>query len=220
MSPTTFTITVDLTPPQLAWGTVAGTTAGELLRVAYVVHEPELVDADLQLADGRHLSFTIHDSWIEVLLPPDTPTGAGRIHATTRDDVDNEAVFDLVIHLDGAVTAMPGPSTTGGGPVATAPGPAPSPQRLVRLEGPRARLQRRYVTTAVLTSTSTARATSSWELDAASIAHARAVARQRSSGGATVPAVRVRGLAASRGGPTVRRDGQGLEEALLLELIA
>jgi hypothetical protein len=94
-------LTLDTSAPVVTWGAVGGTTAGELLEVAYQLDEPGLVDATLTLADGRILSMEDSGGRLTVLLPPDTPNGEAIVAAVVRDDVLNEATRTLAVQLAG-----------------------------------------------------------------------------------------------------------------------
>src|SRR4051794_27230621 len=65
----------------LTWGAVGGTTAGELLQVAYSVTHPAVTGATLVLADGRRLAMTVYPDRLELLLPEDTPDGPATVIA-------------------------------------------------------------------------------------------------------------------------------------------
>ena len=86
-----FRLVLDTRAPRVAWGAVAGTSAGELLRVAYTVDEPELTAATLRLPDGRELVASVLADRIELYLPPDTPSGAATLVAHVVDDLGNQA---------------------------------------------------------------------------------------------------------------------------------
>jgi hypothetical protein len=83
-------------PVVLTWGAVTGTTAGELLRVAYTLSAPATVEATLTLADGRTLPMSGEP--LEALLPADTPAG----NATVTALVDG-ATYTLTVALTGTV---------------------------------------------------------------------------------------------------------------------
>lgn len=91
-------------------GPATGTTAGELLRVAYT---GRIEAATLTLADGRVLAFTVEDRELVVLLPPDTPDGRAVVRA---------AGVELELLLTGTIVIAPQPPA-GGMPRARRPAP-------------------------------------------------------------------------------------------------
>lgn len=101
-----FALELDTRPPQLTWGAAAGAQAGQTLTVAYGVDEPELLSADLALADGRVIAATIAAGSIQVAVPGDAPTGSGVLTAHTVDDVLNAGAFSVTIAVAG-VTPPP-----------------------------------------------------------------------------------------------------------------
>jgi hypothetical protein len=213
-----FQLTLDTRAPLVEWGAVAGTTAGELLRVAYVADEPGVDSAVLSLPDGRALEMAVLADRLEVALPPDTPAGTATVTALAIDDVDNAALYTLDIAVTGALVAPEAPPRT----FPAAPAPLrPRPRKFItsrsRLRGScPAQVQRAAATVRTTTAgtgssaSTTARATASSSLAASSSARTLAVvtARDSTAAAAELSNVSVR-----------RRDGPGLEEALLLELL-
>lgn len=100
-------LVLDTTAPSVSWGAVGGTTAGELLQLAYSADEP-IAFADLTLADGRVLVFTIGAAVLSVNLPADTPAGPADVRVV--DDVGNERVYVALIVLQGAIVPVPTPT--------------------------------------------------------------------------------------------------------------
>lgn len=108
-----FTLTVDTAAPHLTWGGVGGAYAGSLLKLGYTVNEPGILVATALLPDGRELPVTVTPSWLEVLLPPDTPDGATRVTAELADDVGNTATAYFDAYVSGTAPSVeprrPGP---------------------------------------------------------------------------------------------------------------
>lgn len=119
----TIHIDLDTTPPIITWGPVDGTEPGEDLTVLYTIDEPDIVNAELQLQDGRFLPMQVSLDRLIVSLPFDVPDGLATIHAYVQDDVGNEADRTLVVLLSGVLPPPPPPISpfAGGGP----------PQRIV-----------------------------------------------------------------------------------------
>jgi hypothetical protein len=218
----TFEIVVDLTAPQVTWGTVAGTNAGELLQAAYMLDEPEAVGAELVLADGRHLAMTVLAGRVEVLLPPDTPDGEAIIKLGTRDDVDNVAVFQRAVQLHSVMVPIDtgGPTSTGAPTPTGGPGPAPTPPPQVKTAVSRAILASSYLWSAVLPSRATASASSRWDVDAALIARARSITRSRGETAAVLSVQTARSVVREELASVQRRDGPDLEMWLMWELLS
>jgi hypothetical protein len=203
----------------LTWGAVTGTTAGELLRVEYTLSRPELVSAELVLADGRRLTMIVAADHLEVLLPPDTPDGPATVVAQL-DDGARTATAELIVFLTGVPLVPP----------QRVPDAAPlrrGAHRLVRADPVRVRvraepgrLERRAPPTTVRVLGLPARVRHAPVVRVL----ARSPAGVRLTAGPTVvrAAVRAAGAtAALRVGETAvaHRDGRALEEALLLDLL-
>jgi hypothetical protein len=173
-----FQLTLDTRAPLVEWGAVAGTTAGELLRVAYVADESGVDSAVLSLPDGRALEMAVLADRLEVALPPDTPAGTATVTALAIDDVDNAALYTLDIAVTGALVAPEAPPRT----FPAAPAPLrPRPRKFItsrsRLRGScPAQVQRAAATVRTTTAgtgssaSTTARATASSSLAASSSA--------------------------------------------------
>lgn len=117
-----FTLALDTRAPQITWGPPDGADAGEELTVPYVLDEPDLESAEIELGDGRVLPMELRPGVLAVTLPFDTPDGPTTVRAYVRDSVWNEATRTLTVMV-------------GGVPVEPPPVPAglPSPpQRTVR----------------------------------------------------------------------------------------
>lgn len=107
----------------IVWGAESGTTAGELLVLAYTPGDA-IFRAELWLSDGRHLSMAVNAGSLEVLLPPDTPNGMATVHFW--DPADNEGTHGVLL---AGVIAEARPS--GGGFRRTTPRPRPGRKRIV-----------------------------------------------------------------------------------------
>jgi hypothetical protein len=100
----------------LTWGAVGGTTAGELLQVAYAVTHPGVTDATLVLADGRRLAMTVYPDRLELLLPSDTPNGPATVIADLDDGAGTTSTAQLVIFLTGVAVPVAEAKPAGGMP--------------------------------------------------------------------------------------------------------
>src|SRR3982751_3406716 len=103
--PASFILTIDLTPPQITWGPVDGAVASELMTVLYLVDEPGVVSAQLQLADGRTLAMTVLADRLTVQLADDAADGLATVTALLADDVGNEATATLQVPISGEIPA-------------------------------------------------------------------------------------------------------------------
>lgn len=84
------------------WGSATGTTAGELLQVAY--SNGPITAATIELADGRELELAVDvPDVVSVLLPPDTPDGWAQITGTLEDGT----VVRTRVYLTGVVVKPP-----------------------------------------------------------------------------------------------------------------
>jgi hypothetical protein len=114
-----FVFELDTRAPGVQWGPVHDAIAGELLRVEYLLDEPGLQSAEVELRDGRRLAMEVQATQLVVPLPEDAPEGQALVRAITRDDVWNQATYTLAVPLVGASyeePAAPVPAT-GGMPV-------------------------------------------------------------------------------------------------------
>lgn len=128
----TFELVLDTTPPQVVFGALEGTVAGELLKVAYTLDEEAIVSATLSLPGGGTVDATWTGTRFEALLPPSTTSGTATLVVVTRDDLDNEGTFEQSIAVSGAGGA---PAYRGLQRTQAAPKPtAPSPRRRQREE--------------------------------------------------------------------------------------
>lgn len=98
---------LDTTPPQITWGPVTDANASETMTVLYMVDEPEVVEANLKLADYRVVQGLIAADRITVDIPEDAPEGTATLTVLLRDEVGNEATATLDIHVSGVI--VPGP---------------------------------------------------------------------------------------------------------------
>jgi hypothetical protein len=206
--------------PWLTWGPVAGTTAGEVLQVAYSVSRPGVDTARLVLADGRELVMTVSADRLEVLLPPDAADGWAKVIAELVDEWGHTGTAELDVLIVGLPSGppVPRPEPAGG---------LPRPQRLVRAparvtiaSGPTGLRRREPQRTVVAR---VGRGEREWRSApiyrgrsapgtvriAAGAGHVRSVRR------ADVAAITVPAGATS----VTHRDGREIEEALLLDLL-
>lgn len=203
-----FQLVLDTTAPSVSWGAAGGTTAGELLQIAYSADEP-IDSADLTLADGRVLAFTIGAAVLSVNLPADTPAGPADVRV--RDDVGNERVYAALIVLQGAIVPTP---------------PAPTPVARTLAPPPRIRRARLivHVSRARVRSSCTVRARSHNASRARVDRGSSIAARARRAGGArTATTFRLQSVASSRrrlqgelAMAVRRRDGPDQELLVLL----
>lgn len=100
-------IRLDTTPPEITWGPVTNAIASETMTVLYLVDEPEVIEATLVLTDNRALQCLISSDRITVDIPANAPEGPAVLTAKLRDDVGNEALATLDIHVTGVI--VPGP---------------------------------------------------------------------------------------------------------------
>jgi hypothetical protein len=204
---TSFQLVLDTTAPSVSWGAAGGTTAGELLQIAYSADEP-IDSADLTLADGRVLMFTIGAAVLSVNLPADTPAGPADVRV--RDDVGNERVYAALIVLQGAIVPVPVPT-----PVARTLAPPPRTRRArLIVHVSRARVRSSCMVRARAHNTSRAR------VDRRSSIAARA---RRAGGARTATTFRLQSVASSRrrlqgelAMAVRRRDGPDQELLVLL----
>lgn len=138
-------ITLDTSAPEVTWGATTGTTAGELFQIGYELDEPDATLATLTLADARQLPMAVGGSFLQVLLPPDTPSGPATVNLLVEDDLGNQAERTTVVMLIGAAGAAPipvGPTGAPQGREAVRP-PQPAEGRLLT-SGSRAATSTRY----------------------------------------------------------------------------
>lgn len=207
----------------LSWGAIAGTTAGEVLRVGYTVTRPALTGAQLQLADGRVLELAVLADRLEVLLPFDTPAGWATITATLDDAAGTSATATLEVLLVGAPSgpSVPTPYPAGGPPRAR-------PHRLVRsapartaiAAGPSSLRRRSAPRTVVVRARSSAPRVGRppvFSGRSAAVGVRLAVGAGRVRGQLRTGAAAI--VLATGATSVTRRDGPALEEALLLDLL-
>lgn len=205
------TILLDTTAPTVTWGAQTGTTAGELLQLAYTSDEP-IAAAQLTTFDGTVLALTVGDAILSVLLPANTAAGAASV--LVADAAGNERNYPALVVLQGVV--VPVPRRPGGGPPRRRP--ARRRSRTIINEVTIVARSSTIVTArvqsipselaihraSVITATQTIATTST----------ARSSSRLRSA----VAPTRVQ-LQASEEHAVQRRDGPDFEELLLLQLL-
>lgn len=216
---TSFTLSLDTTAPAIEWGAVAGTSAGQLLQVAYTIDEPGILTAELELPDGRELPVAIHDARLEVLLPPDAGGGFATLRVDVIDDLGNAATVEHMILLSGVFTTPTGPGRSSH--PTWSPEDVPDPPRTVVWAISHLTLRSADQLLAV-----------HFARTSRSVSSSRNVVRRRTLASSGRTAVRstgrtgillvtppARASALASGRVTSRRDGRSLEEALLLDLL-
>jgi hypothetical protein len=98
-------LTLDTTAPAVTWGAVTDPNAGEIMSVEYLVDEPGIVSAEIELQDGRIIPMDVGPSLLTVELPNDTPQGNGIVRAHVQDDVLNAATRTLTVALTGILAS-------------------------------------------------------------------------------------------------------------------
>jgi hypothetical protein len=111
----TIHIDLDTTPPVVTWGPVDGTEPGDDFTVQYLLDEPDLISAELELLDSRVLPMQVFPDTLRVSLPMDIPEGPATVRAFVRDEVGNEAYRTLVVLLSGTLPPPPTVSPFQGG---------------------------------------------------------------------------------------------------------
>lgn len=147
-----FQLALDTTAPEITWGAVDGATITETLTVQYILDEPGVQSAELELADSRRIAMTVAPGQLSVVVPGDAPEGWGTVIAVLRDDVWNTATAELPVYISGVLA-----------PPAEAPPPSAPPQgpsfHPVRVETPPsvAMTSDSFTATAVISTTSRVR---------------------------------------------------------------
>jgi hypothetical protein len=131
--PGSLLLTLDTQAPQVEFGAVSGAEAGQLLQVAYTVDEPGVVEARFRSSSNQITPLTVHPDRVEGYLEPTTTGGNGWVELTSRDDVDNEAVWQLQFQVISPIAAPMGPPARGPAPTPTAPMPPPPERRRRRV---------------------------------------------------------------------------------------
>lgn len=106
---TDFILTLDTTAPVITWGPVDGAVLGEQFSILYLINEPGVVSAELQLQDGRVLEMEVWPDRLVVQLPDDAPDALATVAVLVRDEVGNEAVRTTQVPISGAPVVVPGP---------------------------------------------------------------------------------------------------------------
>lgn len=189
-----------------AWGAYTGTTAGELLRVAYTGPTP--TSSTLTLADGRVLAVTIAPGELSVLLPVDTPDGLATLTA-------DEHTLEIPLH-GVVIVPPPTPRAPGPGPRATPTHRVTSRSRVVLRSSSRPHPASTSRMAVRLRTTDTMR-----RIGAPPVRRVRGAVHLTAGSSSRVLSTRgVTGTIAVRSTARVtRRDGRGQEEALLLGLL-
>lgn len=102
-----FQLTLDTAAPQIVWGAVDGANVTETLTVQYIVDEPGVLSAELELADSRRIAMAVAPGQLSVVVPGDAPEGWGTVIAVLRDDVWNTATAELPVYISGVLTPAP-----------------------------------------------------------------------------------------------------------------
>jgi hypothetical protein len=105
-------LTLDTTAPAVTWGAVTDPNAGEIMSVEYLVDEPGIVSAEIELQDGRIIPMDVGPSLLTVELPNDTPQGNGIVRAHVQDDALNTATRTLTVALTGVIAPITEPVRT------------------------------------------------------------------------------------------------------------
>lgn len=105
-------LTLDTTAPVVTWGAVTDANAGEIMSVEYLVNEPGITSAEIELQDGRIIPMDVGPSLLTVELPNDTPQGNSTVRAHVQDDVLNTAVRTLVVFTTGVIAPVEEPVRT------------------------------------------------------------------------------------------------------------
>lgn len=104
-----FTLTLDTTAPQVTWGAVTNAVASEEMAVEYLLDEPGVDHAEVELRDGRVLSMVVGPSLLTVVLPGDTPEGQTTVRLYVVDEVANSATRTLPVYVSGVIAVEPPP---------------------------------------------------------------------------------------------------------------
>jgi len=207
---TSFILTLDTTAPVVTWGPVDGAVLGEQFTIQYLINEPGIVSAELQLADGRTLDMEILPDRLRVQLPDDTPDALATVRVHVRDDVGNEAWRTTEVPISG-VPYVP-PETPTGIPAGGLPGEAPKRWRTVA----RLRSQYRVIQgTRAWTSRATVRSRYTVHRSTAARTDSRVIVRSRTRAGVLVTST---SRVALRQTWTVEKQAEGprAEEDLLI----
>lgn len=211
-------LTLDTHAPVVTFG--AADSSGGALSVPYTINEPAIVSAWVVDAAGLRVDLEVQPTRLFAVLPANVTSGNATVFAHAVDAVGNARDYSLVVLLAGLAPSPepPPPSQTGPGirPARIAPRPRKFITSRSRLRGScPAEVQRAAATTRSAagtgsSATTRARVTASSPLAVSSSARAHATVRvaDATSARAELSNVELR-----------RRDGRGLEEALLLDLL-
>lgn len=111
--PASFGLGLDTTAPRVTWGAVVDPVASEEMSVQYLLDEPGVERAEIELRDGRVLSMVVEATRLVVLLPADAPEGAATVRLYVVDDVLNAATRELVVAISGVLPETPAPTPSG-----------------------------------------------------------------------------------------------------------
>lgn len=152
--PSSWVLTLDTTAPVVTWGAVDGAAITEVFTVQYLLDEPEIVSAELELAGGRRIPLTVEPTQLTTVMPDDAFEGWGRVLAYVRDDVNNTATRELAVYVSGIIP--PTPAIPVQPPAGGLPGQATGPE--IKSFGPtRARGRDAFTVSVALSSTSRVR---------------------------------------------------------------
>lgn len=101
-----FTLTLDTAAPALTWGSVEGAQAGQQLQVGFSTNEPVEIEATV-VSGETSLDMTQGTGRLFVDLPPTFPDGPATVTAIARDEVWNEATFEIQVTIEGALPEPP-----------------------------------------------------------------------------------------------------------------
>jgi hypothetical protein len=144
-------IVLDTTAPIVTWGQPVDANASETMTVPYLVNEPGIETAEIELLDGRVLAMAVGAGVLTVTLPDDAPEGLATVRAYVVDDVGNRAVRELPVAVSGVIVTQPPPVVPEGFPHPPVVAPV-----LVRIDGGRAQTGSRYTVNVLAYSSSRA----------------------------------------------------------------
>lgn len=104
-----FELGLDVTAPIVSFGEAYGASAGQTLVVPYVIDEPWLIAAQVVAPNLAIYDMVIGPDDLSVALPANAQGGTWTVRAFTRDDVGNEAVWNLAVQVVGEEAPAPEP---------------------------------------------------------------------------------------------------------------